>query len=275
MPDYSAFAEAERRGWADADRVSAYAALFAPVSDQIVPALVAASGAGPGRRVLDVCCGHGNATEALAATGAEVTGLDFSAAFLEIARQRVPAAAFVEGDVQAMPFEDGAFDAVTCNVGLGHVPDPDAAVAEIARVLAPGGRAVLSAWAEAARSPAFQVFFGALKAHAEDLSLAPDAPDFHLFAREAEVTALLRGAGLGDVRVRTVDVAFDLARADDFAEVFRSATVRAAMVITAQPPAAQAAIWSAMTEEVAAAYGDGAGRYRVPFPAVLTTAAKP
>lgn len=243
-------------------------------SDRIVPAMVAASGAGPGRRVLDVCCGHGNVSAALLATGAEVTGLDFSPAFLEIARERVPGAEFVEGDAQAMPFDDADFDAVTCNVGLGHLPDPAAALAEISRVLRPGGVAALSSWVAPEASPAFQVVFGAVKAHAEDLSVVPPSPDFHLLAREAEAVAALEGAGLGEIRLTPVDVAFTLERAEDFAEIFRRATVRAAMIVGLQSAAAQAAIWSAMTATVAERHGSGTDGYRVPFPAMLATAVK-
>ncbi len=274
MTDFAAFAAAERTGWTDAERVAAYIALFAPASDQIVPAMVAASGAGPGRRVLDVCSGHGNVTQALAATGAEVTGLDFSPAMVVAARERVPAAEIVEGDAQAMPFEDQSFDAVTCNVGLGHIPDQAKAVAEIARVLRPGGVAALSSWVEPERSPTFQVVFAAIKAHAEDLSAAPAGPDNHLLAREAEATALLEGVGLRDVRLAPVEVAFRLERAEDFAEIFRRATVRAPMIVGAQSAAQQAAIWSAMTAAVAERFADPAGGFHVPFPATLTTAVK-
>ena len=275
MPDHADCAEAERAGWSQPERVAAYAALFAPVSDQVIPALVARSGAGPGRRVLDLCCGHGNATEAFLAIGAAVTGLDFSPAMLEAAARRAPGATLVEGDAQAMPFADARFDIVACNVGLGHVPDQPRAVAEIARVLAPGGTAVLSSRVEPEGSPAYQVIFGALKAHGDRLEAIPPAPDFHLLARAEEAVPLLTGAGLAEVGFTEVDVAFVLDRPEAFAEGFRRASVRAGLVIAAQGAAAQDAIWRAMHDQLAERHADGAGRWRVPFPAVVAGAVRP
>ena len=273
MSDYAAFAEAERRGWSDPGRVAAYTALFAAASDQLVPAIVAASGAGPGRRVLDLCCGQGNVTAALVAAGAEVTGLDFSPAMLALARTRAPAARLVEGDAGELPFADASFDAVACNVGIGHVPDQPRAVAEIARVLRPGGVAALSSWSEPERSPTYQLVFDAIRSQpGADLSLAPPAPDFHMLARAETAEALLAGAGFGDIRLAPVEVAWEFDRPDAFAEVIARATVRAAMLIAAQPPAVRAAIPEAMTAAVAARFAAGPGRWRVPFPAVIATA---
>lgn len=275
MDEFSRFAETERTGWAQPEQVEAYAALFAPASDQLVPAVVAASGAGPGWRVLDLCCGHGNVTAALLETGAEVTGLDFSPAMLAAARKRAPGAELVEGDAQSMPFADAVFDAVTCSVGIGHVPDQPRALAEVARVLKPGGMAALTSWCEPERSPFFQVVFAALKAKGDRFEAIPPAPDFHLLARPDDAEGVLREAGLTDVEFTDLDTAFVFDRPERFAEVIRRSTVRARMAIAAQGAAAQTAIWQSMTDTVDARFGDGAGTWRVPFPAVLAVARKP
>jgi SAM-dependent methyltransferase len=104
----------------------------------------------PGERVLDVACGTGNAAFLAAAAGARVTGLDSAARLVDVARARAAAegadAEFVVGDALDLPFADGAFDAVVSVFGVVFVPDPERAIAEILRVLAPGGRALLSAW---------------------------------------------------------------------------------------------------------------------------------
>jgi len=100
----------------------------------------------PGERVLDLACGTGNAALLAAAAGARVTGLDSAPRLVEVARERVPDAEFVVGDALDLPFDDGAFDAVLSVFGVIFVPDPARAIAEIVRVLAPGGRALLSAW---------------------------------------------------------------------------------------------------------------------------------
>jgi SAM-dependent methyltransferase len=104
----------------------------------------------PGERVLDLACGTGNAALLAAAAGARVTGLDPAPRLLEVARARAAAAGadaeFVAGDALALPFDDGAFDAVVSVFGVIFAPDPARAVEEILRVLAPGGRALLAVW---------------------------------------------------------------------------------------------------------------------------------
>jgi SAM-dependent methyltransferase len=112
--------------------------------------VVALAAVAPGERVLDLACGTGNAALLAAAAGARVTGLDAAPRLIDVARARADAAGvdaeFVVGDALSLPFADGSFDAVVSVFGVIFVPDPGAAVAEIVRVLAPGGRALLSAW---------------------------------------------------------------------------------------------------------------------------------
>ncbi|MBO9579104.1 MAG: demethylmenaquinone methyltransferase [Microbacteriaceae bacterium] len=98
----------------------------------------------PGDRVLDVACGTGTSTAALAKRGAKVVGLDFSAGMIAEAVRRHPGLEFVAGDAMALPFGDDEFDAVTISFGLRNVADPAAALAEMYRVLKPGGRIVIT-----------------------------------------------------------------------------------------------------------------------------------
>src|SRR6185312_5382246 len=94
----------------------------------------------PGDRVLDACCGTGDLAIAAEREGGIVTGLDFSPAMLERARRKSGTVTWVEGDVLALPFPDGSFDAATVGFGVRNVADLEAGVAELARVLRPGGR---------------------------------------------------------------------------------------------------------------------------------------
>ncbi len=94
----------------------------------------------PGDRVLDACCGTGDLAVAAERRGATVTGLDFSAAMLERARRKSATVEWVEGDLLALPFADETFDAATVGFGVRNVADLDLAVAELRRVLRPGGR---------------------------------------------------------------------------------------------------------------------------------------
>lgn len=98
-----------------------------------------------GQTALDVCCGTGDVTLALAGSGAHVQGLDFSTRMLEIARRRATDeasrnVAFLQGDALQLPFADSTFDAVTISYGLRNLSDFQQGVAELHRVAKPGGR---------------------------------------------------------------------------------------------------------------------------------------
>lgn len=105
--------------------------------------------AGPGCRALDVGCGNGKTVAALLRTGAEVTGLDFSAAAVDLCRKRWSGAGFVVGDCTRMPFGDGAFDIVTLVHVLEHLDGEQLrqTAAETVRVLADGGRVLVRSFA--------------------------------------------------------------------------------------------------------------------------------
>jgi demethylmenaquinone methyltransferase/2-methoxy-6-polyprenyl-1,4-benzoquinol methylase len=100
----------------------------------------------PGDLVLDACCGTGDLALADArAGGRRVTGLDFSEPMLERARRKGAQVTdcyleWVRGDLLALPFEDGSFDAATVGFGVRNVEDIPAALRELRRVLRPGGR---------------------------------------------------------------------------------------------------------------------------------------
>lgn len=111
----------------------------------------------PGDRVIDIGCGPGNYTKRLAgANGGElVVGVDASEAMLAAAAKdsSAPNLAYVRGDACALPFEDGQFDAA-CSVGAIHMTEnPMAALAEMVRMLAPGGRLCILATCGPAGQP--------------------------------------------------------------------------------------------------------------------------
>jgi demethylmenaquinone methyltransferase / 2-methoxy-6-polyprenyl-1,4-benzoquinol methylase len=103
--------------------------------------LAAEAAVRPGDRVLDACCGTGDLALAdLAAGAGAVVGLDFSERMLERARRKSDAVEWLRGDVLALPFEDGSFDAATVGFGVRNVADLEAGLRELRRVLRPGGR---------------------------------------------------------------------------------------------------------------------------------------
>jgi demethylmenaquinone methyltransferase / 2-methoxy-6-polyprenyl-1,4-benzoquinol methylase len=102
--------------------------------------LAAATVVRPGDAVLDACCGTGDLAIAAERAGGRVTGLDFSEQMLVRARGKSESVEWVLGDVTALPFDDSSFDAVTVGFGIRNVPDLEVGLAELARVLRPGGR---------------------------------------------------------------------------------------------------------------------------------------
>ena len=98
-----------------------------------------------GSDFLDLGCGAGWAARLAKMEGGarRVIGLDFSGTALALARQHTPQVLWVQADGTALPLPDAAFDRLFCNGSLEHFPDVRRGIAEVARVLKPGGRAVL------------------------------------------------------------------------------------------------------------------------------------
>jgi SAM-dependent methyltransferase len=152
-----------------------------------------------GDRVLDVACGPGNFTRdfARAAGDGLVIGLDASETMLEVAVRETDAgnAAYVRGDACALPFRDGSFDAVCCFAALYLIEEPMQALAEIDRVLAPGGRVALLSSCNRGFLPASSVS-----------AVALGLSGVRIFGRDDLTGALERG-GLVDVEQRVTGLA--------------------------------------------------------------------
>ncbi len=97
----------------------------------------------PRERILDVAAGTGTSSAALARHGATVVAVDFSPGMVEVGRTKHPKTEFVEANAERLPFGDNEFDAVTISFGLRNVEHPKVALAEMYRVLKPGGRLVI------------------------------------------------------------------------------------------------------------------------------------
>jgi SAM-dependent methyltransferase len=98
----------------------------------------------PPGRALDAACGTGRHTAFLAARGHRVAGVDTSPAMLARARPRVPGATLAVASLTALPVPGASVDVAVCALALMHLPDLRPAIAELARVVRPGGRLVLS-----------------------------------------------------------------------------------------------------------------------------------
>ena len=171
--------------------------------------LAAESAVRMGDTVLDAACGTGDLAIAdLKAGAGKVTGLDFSEAMLARARRKAPLD-WVQGDLLALPFADATFDAATVGFGVRNVADLELALAELRRVLRPGGRlAILEiTQARGALRPFFSLWFdrvvpalGKLLPGGSAYAYLPASvkrfPDAETLAR------MLRDAGFAEVRFR-------------------------------------------------------------------------
>jgi demethylmenaquinone methyltransferase/2-methoxy-6-polyprenyl-1,4-benzoquinol methylase len=163
----------------------------------------------PGDRVLDSCSGTGDLALACLRAGGRVTGLDFSERMLERARLKSREIEWVRGDALALPFEDGAFDAATVGFGIRNLADLEAGLAELRRVLRPGGRlGVLEITRpRGLLAPFYRVWFDAIVPLLGKLLPGGSAYTYlpasvRRFPGPEDLAALLRSAGFGEVRYR-------------------------------------------------------------------------
>lgn len=176
-----------------------YAAGMRPLIDWCLHAAAIA----PGSRVLDLGCGAGLPSLAIAQRvhpGGSVVATDISPRMLHLAERRAQSMqlsniTFRAMDAESLDVPDSSFDAVTFTFGLMFCPDPARAVAEVRRVLAPGGRFAIAVWDKPSQNP-FLAVFG--RAAAEVLELSrPDrrAPGPFRFAEPGELDGALRAGG--------------------------------------------------------------------------------
>ncbi len=198
---------AAERGQVSGSAADIYERFFLPaLFAEWAPRLAERSAIGPGDRVLDVACGTGVAArEALArvAPGGRVSGLDCNPDMLGVAARIAPQVDWRAGTAQALPFGDASFDVALCQFGLMFFEDRAGALAEMWRVLRPGGRLAVATWAALPTSPGYAAMYALL----QDLFGAEIAGALHApFALgEADMLhALAREAGIAGATVETV-----------------------------------------------------------------------
>lgn len=137
-------------------------ALFNPCAERLVEAAAIDHGA----RVLDVACGTGVVARAAAArAGPEgcVAGLDVNPGMLAVAVRRAPSVDWRQGEAEALPWLDRAFDVVLCQFGLNFFADPHTALREMWRVLTPGGRLIVAVFDALECNPAYAAMVDVLR----------------------------------------------------------------------------------------------------------------
>jgi SAM-dependent methyltransferase len=142
-------------------------------------------------------------------------GIDFSLAMVQAARGLHPGPTFMQGDAEALEFDDESFDAVVCSFGVNHLPHPEKAIREANRVLRPGGKFAFSMWCAPGKSKFHQLVLDSIRTHGTmDVPLPPAPPPFR-FSDPATCIAELTAAGFHDPDVAEVPLSFRASAAAD------------------------------------------------------------
>lgn len=189
-------------------------AVMAPFSERAAELLAPNHGA----RILDVACGPGTLSLAVAPRVREVVALDFSSQMLVQLEQRASSAGIrnlraVSGDGQALPFGDDEFDAGFSIFGLMFFPDRAQGFRELLRVLKPGAGAVVSSWAPLDEAPLMKAMFGALAA-ADPAFMVPPKSLAGLENPDV-LSGEMSAAGFERVRIEPVTVTLQPRSADE------------------------------------------------------------
>ncbi|HXR45139.1 MAG TPA: bifunctional demethylmenaquinone methyltransferase/2-methoxy-6-polyprenyl-1,4-benzoquinol methylase UbiE [Pseudolysinimonas sp.] len=167
----------------------------------------------PGERILDIAAGTGTSSAALARNGSTVVAVDFSPGMIAEGRKRHPRIEFVQADAEKLPFGDDEFDAVTISFGLRNIEHPKVALAEMYRVLKPGGRLVICEFSKPQRA-VFRTGYGAYMRFimpfvARAASSDPEAYDYladsiRQWPDQGTLSQWIRGVGFTRVAYRNL-----------------------------------------------------------------------
>lgn len=162
----------------------------------------------PGMKILDLAAGTGSSSEPLAAAGADVIPADFSEGMLAAGRKARPHLAFTKADALNLPFGDGEFDVATISFGLRNTQNTEKALAEMFRVVKPGGHLVVTEFSSPTFGPFRTIYTNylmrALPAIARKTSSNPDAyiylaESIRAWPDQERLASLISGAGWIDV----------------------------------------------------------------------------
>jgi SAM-dependent methyltransferase len=245
----------------------AYEQYFGPaIFEPLAGVVVERASPRPGERVLDLACGTGIVARRMAAmvgTGGRVAGVDVNPAMLDVARAAPGSATITwqQGNGMSLDLADGGFDLVVCQQGLQFFPDRRAGVAEMRRVLAEGGRAVVAVWQSIDRHPLFAALAAAELPHLRALGAGLTSEDLEApfsLGSAGELRDLLAGAVFRDIAVTSETIEARFATPERFIERMEYAYA-AVVPQLAEDPAA----FAAYLDAIAAATREIVARYRV------------
>lgn len=240
-------------------------AVFAPLAHRVLENTEIP----PGARVLDVACGTGIVARTVAqrlGPPGRIAGLDLNQAMLAQARRAAEAEGldidWQEGSAQDMPFDDGSFDLVFCQMGMQFFPDRPRAAAEMHRVLALGGQVMISTSRGLDQNPFFAAFERAVRRRFE-------APAIELpfsMGDPVVVATLLQDAGFSNVSVEPVEIEANYTQPDRFIELQVAASAAAIPSLQGLNEAELEALIAAIREDMAEPVREATTGDRLRFP---------
>ncbi len=245
MPDTNTAAAA---GFQNAE---AYEKVMGRWSRRLAPLLIRFGGLSDGDRVLDVGCGTGSLTFTVPeiANVAAVTGIDLTEPFVEFARARNsdPRISFQSADARVLPFEDNSFDRAFSMLVLQFIPDAARAVAEMRRVVRPGGTVTAAVWDSYGGRPHIRMIWDIAAV------LDPAIDRHHLFrplTAPDEMATLWRELGFLDVEQTSLLIRMEFSCFDDYWSPFTKGEGPPGQLVASLSASARATL----TEQLRRAY---------------------
>jgi SAM-dependent methyltransferase len=227
----------------------------------LAAALIDVVGLEPANRVIDVGCGPGGLSMAVAAVvGQEnVTAVDPSQPFLSVCRARLPAADVRQAAAEDLPFDDDSFDVALAQLVVNFMTDAEQGVGEMSRVVKPGGKVAACTWDYRNKMTMLRAFWDAAHEVAPEQAVQADEGSTMGYSTEEELTGLWRQVGLADVRGGElwVTVAYD--DFDDLWAPFTSGIGPAGAFGASLDPERQKAVRGAMSRRL----GDPEGPFEL------------
>jgi SAM-dependent methyltransferase len=234
-------------------------------ASRISERLVELAGVEPGSRVIDIAAGYGEPSltaARVAGPEGKVVATDISAQMLGYGRERAEAAGvenieFVESDASSLEFPEDSFDAAVSRWGIIFDPDGEGAAARVRGFLKPGGRMAIASWGPPERAPFLAI---PMRTAMQRLGVEPPPPGTPgpLSRPTPEALGgLLEGGGFSEVEVEEAEVEFEWDSPEEFTTFIREIAPPISAMIDPHPQEVQDETWSAITEAVREAAGNG------------------
>lgn len=223
-----------------------------PVSDRMMDLAEIRAG----QQVLDIATGIGEpavtAAQRIGPSG-HVIAIDFSSQMLDVGRERAVDLGlhnidFREMDAETLDLPENSFDLIFCRLGLMYLPDPQAALAKMWRLLVPDGRLVAAVWGPPQKVPFASVPMGVLLRELQLQPPPPGTPGVFSLADTHRVEQLLMQAGFTQVHTEPLTVIMDWSSPEEFVRFQQEALTQINAILGKYPAERQAEVWQAIKE---------------------------